>query len=161
MADKIITQTAQGYGSQPVTVTVQIDGTTVLQGSIPTQNIPPPVLPDQWTPELGVNAWSWTVDSSFGGTQAMTVSVSNGQVCLYDTFYTLSDKPGNVYPMTFQQSQGNIVFTDPFTSVTINGISQNPVRDSEHTGQWVWQLSAGDQFACTVNIVAPPPPPTP
>lgn len=159
MPDKIITQRAQGYGPQPVTATVQIDGVTVLDGIIPTQDIPAPALPDQWSPALGVNAWSWTVDSTFDGTQTMTVSVNDGQMYLCDTFFTLSNQPGNIYPLVIPQTQGNVEFVDPFTMVTVNGVPQDPARDSDHAGQWVWQLSAGDQFACTVNIVSPPPTP--
>lgn len=158
MPDKIIIQRAQGYGPQPVTATVQIDGVTVLDGTIPTQDTPPPMLPDQWSSELGVNAWSWTVDSSFDGTQTMVVSVNNGQVYLFDTWYTLSDQPGNVYPLYFSRSQGNLEFSDPFTAVTVNSQPLDPARDADHAGQWVWQLLAGDQFACTVNISPPPPP---
>jgi len=153
MPDKIITQRAQGYGPQPVTATVQIDGVTVLDGTIPTQDTPPPMLPDQWTPELGVNAWSWTVDSSFDGTQTMTVSVNNGRLYLCDAFYSLSDEPGNVYALSFPQTQGNVQFSDPFTAVTVNSLPLDPARDADRTGQWVWQLSAADQFSCTVNIV--------
>jgi len=163
MPDKIITQRAEGYGGAPVTVTVQIDGATVLQGTVPTLDQPPPALPSFWTPELGENAWSWTVDSNFDGTQIMTVSVDNGALNLYDTFYTLSDQPGNVYSLMYSQvqEQGNVAFTDPFTQVSINGVAQNPVREPEQGGQWVWQLSAGDVLTCTVNIEAPPVPPPP
>ena len=159
MPDKIITQRAQGYGQEPVTVTVQIDGVTVLQGAIPTQDQPPPELPDFWTPELGVDAWSWTVDSAFSGTQSMTISVDNGKMYLCDTFYSLSDQPGNVYSLKFEQEQANVQFSDPFTAVVINGVAQEPVRDPSHSGQWVWLLTAGDQFGCTVNIVPPAPGP--
>jgi hypothetical protein len=155
MPNKTITQRAQGYSNQPVTVTVQIDGATILQGAVPTLDTPPPQLPDFWTPELGANAWSWTVDSSFNGTQTMTISVDNGVMYLCDTFYTLSDQTGNVYSLQFLQQQGNVQFSDPLTAVTINGVESTPVRDEDHAGQWVYQLSAGDQFACTVNIVLP------
>jgi hypothetical protein len=158
MADKVITQRAQGYGSTPVTVTVQIDGVTVLQGAVPTVDQPPPALPDFWTPELGVNAWSWTVDASFNGAQTMTVSVDNGQLYICDTFYTLSDQPGNVYSFDFIQEQGDFSYSDPFTNVTVNGTATDRVRDQDRSGQWVWQLSAGDQFACSVNIKPLPSP---
>ena len=157
MADKTITQRAQGYSNQPVTVTVQIDGVTILQGAVPTQDTLPPALPDFWTPELGVDAWSWTVAETFEGTQTMTVSVNNGELYLCDSFYVLQDQPGNVYALDFAQTQGNIEFSDPFTAVTVNGVAKDPVRDAEHAGQWVWQLSAGDEFACTVNIQPPLP----
>jgi hypothetical protein len=156
MANKTITQRAQGYGSTPVTVTVQIDGVTVLQGAVPTVDQPPPALPDFWTPELGVDSWSWTVDAGYDGTQTMTLAVDNGQLYLCDICYALSDQPGNVYPLGFVQEQGNITFYDPLTNVTVNGVPQDPVRDQDHDGQWVWQLSAGDQFACNVNIIPPP-----
>lgn len=161
MPDKIITQRAQGYSNQPVTVTVQIDGATILQGAVPTQDTLPPKLPDFWTPELGVDSWSWTVDESFDGTQTMTVSVNNGDLDLFDTFYVLQEQPGNVYSLDFEQTYGNLTFSDPFTAVTVNGVLKDPVRDAEHAGQWVWQMHAGDQFSCTVNIQPPPPPPLP
>lgn len=163
MPDKILTQRAQGYGNQPVTVTAQINGVIVLQGAIPTQDTPPPALPDFWTPELGVNAWSWTVDEHFQGAQTMTVSVDNGQMYLCDTFCSYSNLPDVLLPLISEQQIGNVLFLDPLSSVTINGIAQNPVRDSTHNGQWVWRLVAGDEFACTVNTLAPPPPapPTP
>lgn len=160
MREKIITQRAQGYGFQPVTVTVQIDGTTVLAGEIPTQDAVVPLLPDQWTSELGANAWSWTVASDFVGTQNMTISVDNGIMLLCDTFYQQSDPPGNIWPLTFVQGNvGNVPIGDPFTSVTINGVAQEQVRSQSSTGQWIWTLQAGDQFACTVNIVPYTPPP--
>lgn len=161
MSDKTIIQRAQGYSNQPVTVTVQINGDTILQGAVPTQDTLPPALPDFWTPELGVKAWSWTVDKTFDGTQTMTVSVNDGDLYLCDTFYVLQDQPGNVYPLPFVQTQGNLTINDPLTSVTVNGVLQDPVRDSEHAGQWVWQLQAGDEFSCTVNIQPLPPPPPP
>jgi hypothetical protein len=162
MPTKTITQRAQGYSSQPVTVTVQIDGATILQGVVPTLDTPPPQMPEFWTPNFGGNAWSWTVDSSFDGTQTMTVSVDNGVMYLCDTFYTLSDdQTGNVYHLKFLQQQGNVQFTDPFTAVTINGIDTTPVRTEDSAGQWIYQLTAGDQFACNVNIVPTPPTETP
>ena len=160
MPTKTITQRAQGYSNQPVTVTVQIDGATILQGAVPTLDTPPLQLPDFWSSELGVDAWSWTVDSSFNGTQTMTISVDNGAMYLCDTFYTLSDdQTGNVYPLIFLQQQGNLQLVDPLTDATINGINLTTVRDENTSGQWVYQLSAGDQFTCNVNIVSPPPPP--
>jgi hypothetical protein len=156
MANKVITQRAQGYGSTPVTVTVKIDGVTVLQGAVPTVDQPPPALPDSWTPELGVDSWSWTVDAGFDGTQTMTVNVDNGRLYLCDTFYTLSDQPGNVYPLYYWQEISNVKFTDPFTNVTVNDVLKDTARDQNHSGQWIWQLSASDQFACNVNIIASP-----
>lgn len=156
MPDRIITQRAQGYGDQPAMVTVQIDGTTILQGEIPTLDQPPPTLPDDWSPELGVNAWSWTVDAAFSGTQTMTVTVNNGAVDLYDTYQQRSDRVGNVWLLKYPQGNiGNIQLDDPFTSVTINGVSQAPVRQENSAGQWVWSLTAGDEFVGTVNIVPP------
>jgi hypothetical protein len=156
MPSKTIIQRAQGYNDQPVTATVQIDGVTILQGAVPTLDQLPPQLPDFWSPTIGADAWSWTVDASFNGTQTMTITVDNGVMYLCDTRCTLSDQPGNVYPLAFLQQQGNVQFSDPFTAVTINGVDSTPIRDEGHSGQWVWQLSAGDQFSCTVNIVLPP-----
>ena len=161
MPTKTITQRAQGYHNQPVTVTVQIDGATILQGAVPTLDAPLPQMPAVWTPDFGGNAWSWTVDASFNGTQNMTISVDSGTMYLCNTVYTLSgDLTGNVYNLYFSQTQGNVQFFDPFTNVTINGAEPALNRD-EASGQWLYQLSAGDQFACTVNIVPPPPTETP
>jgi len=158
MPDKIITQRAQGYGNQPVTITVQIDGATVFNGTVSTLDEPPPALPTFWTPELGVDSWSWTVDPAFQGTQTMTVSIDNGELLICDTFYTLSDYPGKIRHLAFGQDLGNVQVSDPFTAVSINGVLQDLIRDADHAGQWVWQLTGGDQFACTVNILATPTP---
>lgn len=155
MPEKFITQRVQGYNNQPVTVTVQIDGNILLQGSVPTENISPPTLPNLST-DVGINAWSWTVDADFNGTQTLTVSVDDGILLLCDTFYTLSDQPGNVYPLVLKQTQGNLDFYDPFTAVSINGVAMDPIREPELDGQWIWQLQAGDEFTCTVNIVSGP-----
>jgi hypothetical protein len=156
MPSKTIIQQARGYNDQPVTATVQIDGVTILQGVVPTLDQSPPQLPDFWSPDIGANAWSWTIDPSVTSTQNMTITVDNGVMYLCSTFYTLPDQPGNVYPLMFSQQQGNVQFSDPFTTITINGIDSTPVRDGTHNGQWVWKLLAGDQFACTVNVVPPP-----
>lgn len=153
--DKIITQRAQGYGSTPTNVTVQINGIVMLQGPVPTLDQPPPTLPDDWTAGLGANAWTWRVANTFNGTQTMTVEVLNGQLDLYDTVYVLSSQKQDEYALRYTQQQGNLTFSDPLTSVSINGVAQDPVRDQTHDGQWVWQLKSGDQFTATVNIVNP------
>ena len=159
---KTIIQRACGYSSQPVTATVQIDGVTILQGAIPTLDAPPPQLPDVSIHDIGSSAWSWTVDASFDGTQTMTISVDNGVMYLSNTSFTLSnDETGNVYPLSFIQQQGNLTVTDPFTNVTINGVEPPVARGENFDGQWVWQLPAGTQFTCTVNIESSMPTETP
>lgn len=159
MPDKIITQRAQGYGSVPAAVTVQIDGATILQGDVPTVDAPPPAMPDLSIQNLGVDAWSWTIDSAFQGTQTMTVTVNSGRVLLCDTYYTLSDQADTVFPLTLlQEVDDEWIGVDPLTAVTINGVSQNPLRSDDFVGQWVWQLDAGDQLVATVNIMNTPEP---
>ncbi len=159
MSQKTIIQRAQGYNNSPVTVTVKINGNVVYQGEIPTTNTPPPALPDFWTPELGVDAWSWTVAEDFEGVADMSVDVNNGTVYLCDTFYTLDSQPEEVVPLMWLHQDGEIETGDPFTDVKINNILQTVPRDPEHAGQWVWQLQGGSSFLCKVNIVSPPPPP--
>jgi len=162
MTQKTIIQRAQGYNHSPVTVTVKIDNNVVYQGEIPTANTPPPALPDSWTSELGVDSWSWSVAEDFDGVSDMTVNINNGTVYLCDTFYTLDSQPEEVFSLMYLHQDGEVETGDPFTEVKINNIPQSVPRDPEHTGQWVWQLHAGDSFSCKVNIVAPPPlPPLP
>jgi hypothetical protein len=157
MSQKTIIQRAQGYGNQPVTVTVKIDGNVIHQGTIPTANTPPPALPDFWTPELGVDAWSWTVPENFDGSVNMTVLVNNGVVYLCDTFYVLESDPETVYPLIYNHLDGEINTADPFTEIKINDVLQPVPRDLEHAGQWVWQLHTGDNFSSQVNITRPSP----
>lgn len=158
MSQKTIIQRSQGYNSSPVTVTVKIDGTVVYQGEIPTTNTLPPALPDFWTPELGVDSWSWTVSDDFEGVLTMTVDVDNGTMLLCDTFFTLDTDPTTVRPLMFMRQEGEVDTGDPFTEVKINSALQPVPRTEDSTGQWIWQLHAGDSFSCQVNIVSPPPP---
>jgi len=159
MSQKTIIQRAQGYNNSPVTVTVKIDNNVVYQGEIPTTNTPPPVLPDFWTPELGVDSWSWTVSEDFEGVSNMTVDIDNGTMLLCDTLFTLNSQPEEVFQLVYLHQDSEIQTADPFTEVKINNALQTVPRDPDHAGQWVWKLYAGDSFSCQVNIIPPPPPP--
>lgn len=153
MPDKTIIQRAQGYGIEPIAVTVQINGANIYQGTIPTTDTPVPQLPEQWTPELGVDSWSWTVPDDFQGTNAMSVSVQNGIMLLCDTF--VQEAGGDPKQIVYPHDQDGETTGDPFSGVTINGAAQTPMLSQGGPGQWVWKLQAGDEFACTVNIPVP------
>lgn len=156
MSQKTIIQRAQGYGSSPVTATVKLDGTTIYQGEIPTTPQSMPVLPDDWTPGLGVDAWSWPTTQDFSGSFAMTVEVHTGVMLLCDTYFTLSDPPANTAPIgrvLYSHVQDSVATTDPLTNVTINGAVVSHARLADLAGQRNWKISAGDTLSCTVNIV--------
>lgn len=163
MSQKTIIQRAQGYNASPVTVAVSINNSVIYQGPVPTENQNPPVLPDAWTPELGVNSWSWPVDVEFQGTVDMTVTVNNGKLLLCDTFVNLTQpdpNPAITYPLIYQRAESGLEIKDPLTEVKINNVLQSVPRDSTHVGQWIWLLKAGDTFSCKVNIVPLPANPT-
>jgi hypothetical protein len=155
MSQKTIIQRARGYNSSPVTATVKIDGNVIYQGEIPTVNSLPPILPDDWSPELGVDSWSWTVPEYFNGTCDMTVDVDNGILYLYGTFYTLLSQPDEVFSLIYKFQDGDLEIEDPITDVKINDRIQLFPRNHPLTGQWVWKLEGGNSFSCKVNIVPP------
>ena len=163
MTIRTFVQQARGYGPVPVNVVVKLDGNIVLDGPVPTLDQGPPVLPEEWNPGLGADAWSWTKDLEFEGIVSMEVSVPNGIFYLYDTMANYRDiaDPEKMINLSYPQSAGELSFSDPFTNVVINGMPQAPVRDLDHAGQWCWQLFSGDVFSCDINIlpgIAPPGP---
>lgn len=159
MTQKNIIQRAQGYGAQPVTVTVKIDGDIVYQGSIPTLNQPAPSAPLPWVPDRGEIAWSWSVPAEFGGIKGMSIDVDNGVLFLYDTYYAMSDTPEVVQPLSYFREDNDVLTSDPLSNVRLNGVLQAVPRDIGGAGQWVWKLLAENNLTCSVHVEPPPPGP--
>lgn len=165
MTDRTFQQWAQGYGSTPCQVTCQIDGNTVFSGTVTTLDEPLPSLPD---PEfIGPPvAWSWQDASDFTGTRQFTVSVTGSTLLLAQTF--ANDPYGNVanldqFGSFYSHEIDGVVYNDPFTNETIDGVPQSGPFVPENSGQWWWQIPAGSTFSAILNITAPeqPDPETP
>jgi len=152
-----IIQRAQGYGPTPVQVTVAVDDHVIFDGTVPTVDQPLPLLPEEWTPELGVDSWSWQIYQYFNGQQSMVVTVKNGTMLMCGTFYSLSQDPGNVRALFFHHKEQGISTGDPLTDVVINSAAQIPPRDPDTAGQWIWKLVGGSTLSCQINITLQPP----
>lgn len=155
MTDRTFQQRAQAYGSSPCQVVCQIDGNTVFSGSVTTLDQPFPSLPD---PDFTtVPAWSWQDSPDFTGTRQFTVSVTGSTLLLAQTF--ANDPYGNVanldqFGSFYSKEVDGVVYNDPFTNETIDGVLQSGPYVPDKTGQWWWQIPAGSTFAATLNIKA-------
>lgn len=165
MTTRTFVQHAQAYGSTTGTLTAKIDGTIVFQGPILTLNQPLPALPDSGF-KIENNAFSWTNDVTFAGTQSLEITVENATVLLGDTLANYMpghDGNGNALGnatafgdfYTVADDQG-LTISDPFSEETIDGVLQPgaDVHASPWTGQYWWTLGSGSTFTATVNIQA-------
>lgn len=151
MATRTITQQGQAYGATTASITASINGTEIFSGPVLTLDQPPPPMPGT---QIVNNLFSWTVDTSFTGSQTLSISVLGSLLILADTQanYIL---PGNVAAdqgLSYWQTIDSQEVVDPFTNVTIDGSAQT--RGSQPTGQWYWLIQPGQTFQATVNITA-------
>ena len=153
MAEKTIIQQALGINQVPVTVQVTIDGSQIFEGAVPTTEIPGPIP----MPPAGQDAWSWSVDKNFWGTQTMSVTVQNGLMILCHTWINLPLQDPSRTRLHLKSPGDGFFYYDPLTAVAINGVVQNPPRSAEYSGQWMYAISEGDVLTCTVNIAQPTP----
>ena len=150
-------QNALGFGSIPAQVVCQIDGQTVFSGSVTTLDQPMPSLPNS---EFMIDnvAWTWQDDVEFSGMKSITVSVSGSPLILATT---LADNPySNVesYDAFYTSEIGNVLYTDPMTNETIDGIAQSNYPSPDLPGQWWWRIPAGSIFSATMHVTPPTPP---
>jgi hypothetical protein len=165
MTDRTFQQWAQGYGSTPCQVVCQIDGNTVFSGTVTTLDVPLPSLPDAEYMGPPV-AWSWQDSADFSGTKQFTVSVTGSTLLLAQTF--ANNPYGNVanleeFGSFYSREIDGIIYHDPFTNETIDGVVQQGPYEPTESGQWWWTIPAGSTFAATMNVIAatPPTPPEP
>jgi hypothetical protein len=157
MTNRTFQQYAQGYGSIPCQVVCQINGNTVFSGSVTTVDHPLPTLPDLAVTIDNV-AWTWQEDVEFTGSKSITVSVSGSPLVLATT---LADNPySNVQSFGgfYSIEVGNVVYSDPLTDETIDGVPQSGPYNPDLPGQWWWMIPAGSTFAAIMHVTAPTPP---
>lgn len=159
MTDRTFQQHAQAYGSIPAQIECAIDGIVVYNGSVQTLDQPFPYLPNS---ELQISnvAWSWQGNADFSGTQQLSITVISGSTLLLAN--TLANNPaGNleIFMPFYSVEQSGVVYTDPLTDETLDGISLTGPYDPAIPGQWWWQIPAGSTFTATMHVDAPPPPP--
>lgn len=164
MTTRTFIQKATAYGSSTASIVAVVDGVTVYSGSVETLNQPFPSLPDTEN-SYGANAFTWTNDVAFAGTQTLSIAVTGSDLLLTDSVanYIGIDDPANpgntisgganVYGGFYNETIANVVYSDPFTNVTIDGVAQSTDR-GDLVGQWYWTIPAGSTFTATINIQA-------
>ena len=141
-----------------------MDGSTIYSGPVTTLDEPVPPLPD---PNVQVinEMFTFTKDSSFSGSLPMTITVTNSPLLICQTVANFPvDTPdqANVWSTIYETSIGNVVYSDPFTNESIDGVPQSRDPDYDLQGQWWWLIPDGSTFSCDINIQASKAPaPTP
>jgi hypothetical protein len=160
MTDRIFRQYALGFGSAPCQVTCQINGNTVFSGTVTTVDEPMTSLPNA---EYVIDnvAWSWTNPVEFEGTQDITITVAGSQLVLAQTLANDPAANADVFGAFYNIEIDGVVYSDPFTEQTIDGIAQSGPYNPVTAGQWWWKIPAGATFTATMHVTAPPPPPEP
>jgi len=160
MTDRTFKQYALGFGSVPAQVVFQIDGNTVFSGTITTLDEPMPALPNS---EYSIDntAWSWTNAADFEGTQQITISVSGSDLLLAQTLANNPVANADIFQSFYNVEVDGVIYYDPFTEETINGVAQSGPYDPAISGQWWWSIPSGSTFTATMNVTAPLPPADP
>ena len=154
MTTRNFIQCGQAYGSTPATITATLDGTVIFSGTIPTQNMPFPTLPDFSV--TGVNLFTWTNTVDFSGTQSLAISVTGADLLLTDSFadHCVANAISAFYPF-YSYNVGNVGIADPFSNVIIDGeVMQRGPDDEILSGQWYWTIPRGSTFTATLNVNA-------
>lgn len=149
---RIFKQLGQGYGSSTVSITAQIDGNTVFSGSVPTADtLPPGVDPST---ELGQDCFNWTEPvANFAGARTFSITVSGGDCFqLNQTLAQDNIANANSYGFVFQQTIGNVIYSDPLTNVTIDGIAVDHPDEPSLPGQWGYNIPSGSVLTATLTV---------
>lgn len=157
MTNRLFQQHAMGYGASAAQVTCSIAGNVVYSGSVATANEPVPVLP-QLALQCDNVAWSWTADAEFQGTQPVTIEVAPGTPLLLAA--TVANNPyvdPTLFTKFYTQDVGGIIYGDPFTDVSIDGIPRLRDTDPAYPGQWWVVIPGGSTFSGTLNVNAAQP----
>lgn len=156
MTIRTFKQRGQAYGSSPVTIVAKIDGVEVANGPVTTLNTRYQLTgfdPDTNFQELGDELFSWTDDAAFSGTKTLEITVTGGFLVLMNTvanYPQISEE--NQWSFVYFNPVGDVVYTNPWSDITINGQLQNPNTDVP--SQTYWLIPPGGVLTCTVNITA-------
>ena len=134
------------YGSSPVTLTAEINGSTVFSGEVPTIDgpVPPPRNDLSSATPLFLIENNALFSTDFSGQYPMTISVTNGTgVILGEVRSNYMNNTGEARygnSTTFLNIATNTDYRDPRTNVVINGTPETPVRppDGSCDGAWPW-----------------------
>jgi hypothetical protein len=154
MTDRTFNQYALGFGSGQAEVVCQIDGNTVFSGTVTTVDQPMPSLPN-FSYVIDNVAWSWTAPADFSGTQQLVITVSNSDLLLGQTLANNPAGNADIFSIFYKVEVDGVVYADPFTNETINGVAQAGPYDPAIVGQWWWIIPAGSTFAATMHVSAP------
>jgi hypothetical protein len=150
------------YGNSPVSITASINSTQIFSGTVNTLDQP---FPNSSPSDPGI---LFTIDNSvalntdFAGSLPMTLVVSGGDgiwVQEIGVNYYL----GNALPAGTADGFANWCYTgnpassepgssDSRSSVVINGVAQTPSRTPGNTGNFPWQIPAGQTMTHNFNI---------
>ena len=163
MTTRTFKQFGQAYGNVPATIVVNINGSEIFSGAVPTENTVFPSFPN---PEITVaELFTWTNTVDFAGTQSFSISVQNSPLLLAytQTDYVMSNNV-SAFSVVNTYDDGGVTVSDPFTNVAIDGVAMQRGPDNNPlSGQWFHIIPAGSTFTATLNIkagVEPSPPPT-
>ena len=156
-----------GYGTSNVSITANVNSTTVYSGTIPTTDRPitPPTYP---TPEDQVILFtipdSALLNTDFSGSLPMTVTVTGDEgAAAYFGWINSNYYFGNVqidpnvgsadhYSSCYDGNPTNSEGTaDPRSSVKINGVTQVPPSPVS-LGCWNWYIPTGGTLTYNWNI---------
>jgi hypothetical protein len=168
MTIRTFKQRGQAFGSSPVTIIAKIDGVEVVNGVVPTLNVPYQITgfdPDADSSMLGEELFTWTNDTAFSGTKTLEITVANGFLVLMNTIANypqlskIDPELGeNIWSFAYVNQVDDVVYTNPLSNMVINGQAQNP--NTGVPSQTYWLLPPGSVLTCDVNVTAsivPPP----
>ena len=142
------------YGSTPVTVTAQINGTTVFSGEVSTIDTPWPEPTDLSSGNVLFSVTDSSLfPTNFAGSYPMTITASNGLgIVLGDVlsnwmFPVDSTNFAPTLPTTFL----NCYNGDPRTNVVIDGVPQTVTRPPN--GAWYRTVRSGSTLTCDLNVI--------
>lgn len=157
-------QLGKAYGPGPLTMKVTLDGKEIFNGPVETVDEAGPDWPNVTWP-FGDELFTWTEDIDYAGAKEMKILVEgNGYVLLttthanyvcieasLDPYITL---PGgsDVFNGFYSQIYDGYKVHDPLTDVVLGGLPQETSQGPEITGQWAWQIPAGMEFVCNLNV---------
>jgi len=142
------------YGDTPVSVTAEINGTTVFSGEISTVNSPFPLSSEI---NLSTNPVLFTVNDSplfptnFSGSYPMTISATGGYglvVGVVTCNYMLPSGNANSFASCYYNAISNV--GDPRSNVIING---NPIKSTPPpNGAWYWEATSPGNIVCDLSV---------
>lgn len=148
---RIFQQLGHGYGPSPTTIVVQIDGTTVFSGPVPTADEPVPG--EDLAHNYGVLCFDWTEsDTYFAGEKTLSIAVTNGVFKIGETLAQSSNVDPTAYGSIYKEALGNLLLGDPLTNVVIDGVSRSRPEQAPLLGQWGWVLAAGSSLSATMRV---------